>query len=62
MKGKVLFIDYVYQKGHVNFNRIHIDAIRSAGYDVKIVLHSDIASQLDYPTISLPPRLVYSLF
>lgn len=49
MKGKVLFIDYVYQKGHVNFNRIHIDAIRSAGYDVKIVLHSDIASQLDYP-------------
>ena len=37
MKGKVLFIDYVYQKGHVNFNRIHIDAIRSAGYDVKIV-------------------------
>lgn len=57
MKGKVLFIDYVYQKGHVNFNRIHIDAIRTAGYDVKIVLHSDIASQLDYPASDYVAKL-----
>lgn len=49
MKKKVLFIDYTYQKGHVNFNRIHIDAIKAAGYDVDIILHSDIASCLDYP-------------
>lgn len=49
MKQKVLFVDYTYQKGHVNFNRIHIDAIKAAGYDVDIVLHSEIAASLGYP-------------
>ena len=49
MKQKVLFIDYTFQRGHVNFNRIHIAAIKSAGYDVRLILHSDIADHLDYP-------------
>lgn len=49
MKQKILFVDYTYQKGHVNFNRIHIDAIKAAGYDVDIVLHSKIAANLNYP-------------
>lgn len=48
MKEKVLFVDYIYQKGHVNFNRIHIDALKAAGYDVRLVLHEDVARQLDY--------------
>lgn len=46
---QVLFIDYTFQRGHINFNRIHIDAIKSAGYDVRLILHSDIADQMDYP-------------
>lgn len=45
---QVLFIDYTFQRGHINFNRIHIDAIKSAGYEVKLILHSDIADQLNY--------------
>ena len=49
MNRRILFIDYIYQRGHVNFNRIHIDALRSEGYDVKLVMHSDIAAQLGYP-------------
>lgn len=46
---QVLFIDYTFQRGHINFNRIHIDAIKSAGYNVRLILHSDIADQMDYP-------------
>lgn len=48
MKRTVLFIDYAYQQGHVNFNKIHIDALRADGYDVKIVLHRDIMKRLPY--------------
>lgn len=49
MKQKVLFIDFTFHSGHINFNRIHIDAIKSAGYDVRLILHSDIADNMDYP-------------
>lgn len=61
MKKKVLFIDYTYQKGHVNFNRIHIDAIRAAGYDVDLILHSDIAVNLEYPANDYILRLPHCL-
>ncbi len=61
MKQKVLFVDYTYQKGHVNFNQIHIDAIKEAGYDVDIVLHSDIAACLNYSEKDYVLRLPNSL-
>jgi len=46
---KVLYINYIYQKGHLNFDRIHIDALIKQADDVKIVLHQKIAEQLPYP-------------
>lgn len=46
---KILYVDYFQKDGHVNFNRIHIDALRRAGHDVKLVLHTEIAQQLPYP-------------
>lgn len=45
---KILYIDYVQQKGHVNFHQIHINSLKNAGYDVKLILHNDIAKQLSY--------------
>ena len=48
--NKVLFIDYMLLRGHVNFNRIHINALLNEGYDVKLVLHRDIVEQLNYPS------------
>jgi hypothetical protein len=45
---KILYVDYIFQKGHVNFNRIHIDALKSEGNEVKIVTHSQIAALLPY--------------
>ncbi len=49
---KVLFVDYIYQKGHVNFNQIHINALRDAGCDVRMVLYEDIAKQLPFEASS----------
>lgn len=46
---KVLYINYICQKGHVNFDNIHIDALMSQGADVRLVLHKKIAEQLHYP-------------
>jgi len=48
--GKVLFIDYFYNRGHVNFNQIHINALIEQGYDVKVVIHKSLARQLTFPT------------
>lgn len=45
---KILYVDYFQKDGHVNFNRIHIDALRRAGHDVKLVMHREIAQQLPY--------------
>lgn len=60
---KILYVDYIFQKGHVNFNRIHIDALKSEGNDVKIVTHSQIASLLPYASseyaLLLPPFFRY---
>ena len=46
---KVLYINYILQKGHINFDHIHIDALINHGQDVKLVLHKKIAEQLPYP-------------
>lgn len=45
---RVLFVDYTYQIGHVNFNQIHIEALKAEGYDVKIILHKRIVEQLPF--------------
>ncbi|MBR1688765.1 MAG: hypothetical protein IJ710_09630 [Prevotella sp.] len=46
--NRILFIDYKLEEGHVNFNRIHINALKDDGYAVSIVLHRDIADQLPF--------------
>lgn len=46
--NKLLYIDYMFMRGHVNFNRVHIDALLKEGYNVKLVLHKEIASLLPY--------------
>ena len=46
---KVLYINYIFQKGHINFDHIHIDALIRQATEVKLVLHKDIAMQLPYP-------------
>lgn len=45
---KILYVDYFQKDGHVNFNRIHIDALRHADHHVDLVLHEEIARQLPY--------------
>ena len=46
---KVLFIEYVLETGHVNYNRIHIDALMAQGTDVHLVLHQFTKDLLPYP-------------
>ncbi len=45
---KILFIDYIFQKGHVHFNRIHIDSLKAQGYEVRLALYEAMAAQLPY--------------
>lgn len=46
---KILYIDYDLQVGHVNFNRIQIDALKATGADVRLVLHRYMYERLPYP-------------
>lgn len=46
---KILYIDYDLQVGHVNFNRIQIDALKATGADVRLVLHQYMYRHLPYP-------------
>lgn len=48
MQQNILYLDYIEQKGHVNFHKIHIDALKEKGYNVKLILHKSIANQLPY--------------
>lgn len=48
MGKTVLFVDYTHQKGHINFNRIHIDALKDEGYNVKIVTNKEFAPLMGY--------------
>lgn len=45
---KILFVDYIWRIGHVNYNRIHIDALRSKGFDVKLVMYKSMKNRLPY--------------
>lgn len=46
---KILYIDYDLQVGHVNFNRIQIDALKATGAEVRLVLHEYMYERLPYP-------------
>lgn len=37
------------QKGHINFDTIHIKALISQGFDVKIVMHEEISNLMVFP-------------
>lgn len=41
-KSKILYINYMYQKGHINFDKIHIKALENAGFDVWLIVPSRI--------------------
>lgn len=44
----ILYVDYIHQVGHVNFDHIHIDALKSTHRNVRLVLHKELADQLPY--------------
>lgn len=48
MKKKILFVDHVSGLGHVNFNRIYIDALLAQGFDVKLALSKSLAAHMEY--------------
>lgn len=48
-RQKILYVNYMLQYGHVNFDRIQISALKSTGHEVKLIFHYDIAKQLDFP-------------
>lgn len=45
---RIIYIDYIWRKGHVNFNQIHINALRNAGFDVKLVLYKSMQEALPF--------------
>lgn len=45
---KILYIEYTLEVGHVNFNRIHIDALMSQGNDVRLILHQYTKDRLPF--------------
>lgn len=58
---RVLYVDYDYQEGHVNFNHIQIKALQQSGYDVKVVTFKSVADALPFDSdtyaLILPDRL-----
>ena len=49
IKKNILYVNYILQYGHVNFDRIHISALKSTGNNVKLILHYKIAKELGFP-------------
>lgn len=47
-RKKILYVNYMLQPGHVNFDQIHVSALLSEGHDVQIVMHRDIARKLRF--------------
>ena len=43
---KIIYINYMKQFGHINFDQIQINALSMQGYDVKVVMHQDIAKKM----------------
>lgn len=46
---KILYINYMLQYGHINFDLIHINALLSQGYDVKVIAHARVAQRMNLP-------------
>lgn len=44
---KVLFIDPILQKGHVNFNNIYIESLKNAGYNLNFVFVAEYEHSLN---------------
>ncbi|WP_294958183.1 hypothetical protein [uncultured Flavobacterium sp.] len=55
--NKILYIDPLLQKGHVNFNNIYIKSLIKAGYNLEFVFVKDYEEQLDIDK----SKVVYSL-
>lgn len=49
-KNKVLYINYMLQRGHINFDKIHIKGLENAGCDVWIIIPSKL--KVSFPSSS----------
>lgn len=60
---KVIYVNYMKQFGHINFDKIHIQALVEQGFDVNIVMHHDIANKMNLRkelyALTLPAFLGY---
>ena len=60
---KVIYVNYMKQFGHINFDQIHIQALLEQGFDVKVVMHHDIANKMnlskEFYALTLPTFLGY---
>ena len=60
---KVIYVNYMKQFGHINFDQIHIHALLEQGFDVKVVMHYDIANKMNLSkelyALTLPAFLGY---
>lgn len=58
---RILYIDYIFLFGHVNFDKIQINALRRTGAAVKLVMHEAFAARLGFPAqdyeLVIPARL-----
>ena len=58
---RILYIDYIFLFGHVNFDKIQINALRRTGAEVKLVMHEAFAVRLGFPAqdyeLVIPARL-----
>lgn len=59
----VLYIDVICSEGHVPFNKIYINKLLSAGYEVKLILKKNYVKKLNLPNsmilFELPSFLFY---
>ncbi|MES5169654.1 hypothetical protein ABVC73_15145 [Prevotella melaninogenica] len=45
---KILYINYIHQKGHYNFDKIHINALDNENAEILLILHSEEKKALPY--------------
>lgn len=60
-ENKILYINYMYQKGHVNFDKIQIQALENAGFDVWLIIPSRFKmffSSASYKCLFTIPKLL----
>lgn len=52
MKTKILYIDPIYQPGHINFNQIYIDYLYKEGYSIDFFFINNYADGLHLKSVS----------